>query len=114
MKNFVLTDGAYNRLKDGVELLFPALGVLYAALAGFWGLDYVEEVVGTLAALAVFGGVALRYARRNYSVPTDGTIIVEENANESGQVLASLDDLSPEDLLNKGTVTLNVNKLGAS
>ena len=114
MRNITLTDKTYNRLKDSVELLLPALGVLYATFATIWGLPAAEQVVGSFAAVAVFSGVVLRFARRNYVPPTDGNIVVEENANDSGQVLASLADVSVEDLLSKGTVTLSVSKLGGA
>lgn len=114
MSGFTLSNRTYNVLKDNVELLLPSLGVLYAAFAQIWGLPFAEQVVGSLAALAVFFGVLLRIARRNYVVPTDGNIVVEENANESGQVFASLADVSPDDLVSKGTVTLSVTKLGGS
>lgn len=114
LKNFTLNDEVYNRLRGLIELGLPALSVFYLTLAELWGLPAAQPVAGSLAALVVLASVFLRLARSNYEPPTDGEIVVEENANDSGQVLASLDNVSVDDLLHKGHITLSVNKLGGT
>lgn len=49
----------YDALKWIAQILLPALGTLYFALAGIWGFPYAEEVVGTITAVDTFLGVLL-------------------------------------------------------
>ena len=49
----------YSILKWIAQYLLPALGTLYFALAGIWGLPYGEQVVGTITALDTFLNVVL-------------------------------------------------------
>lgn len=49
----------YSVLKWIAQYLLPALGTLYFALAGIWGLPYGEQVVGTITALDTFLNVVL-------------------------------------------------------
>ena len=46
--------------------LLPALGTLYFALSGIWGLPYGEEVVGTITAADTFLGVLLGISSATY------------------------------------------------
>lgn len=48
-----------NILKNLAQLILPALGTLYFALASIWGFPYGEEVVGTITAIDTFLGVIL-------------------------------------------------------
>jgi hypothetical protein len=109
----VLSDGAYNALRQIVEKVFPGLGVLYTALATLWGWSHVTEVVGTLAALAIFGGVLLSLARRGYSPAStsdtppggyDGKVV--SDVNEAGDTVLrlQLDSSSAESILTKRQV----------
>jgi hypothetical protein len=109
----VLSDGAYDVLRQIVEKVFPGLGVLYTALATLWGFSHVTEIVGTLAALAVFGGILLSLARRGYEpVPTDGTPPggydgqVVSDVNEAGDTVLrlQLNSSSAESILTKDQV----------
>lgn len=61
-----LSNRVYNALKNLVQLILPALGTLYFTLAAIWGLPAADEIVGTLAALATFGGVTLRLSKTSY------------------------------------------------
>lgn len=106
----VLSDGAYNVLRQVVEKVFPGLGVLYTALATLWGFTYVTEVVGTLAALAIFGGILLSLARKGYSPVVDNGVPpggydgqVVSDVNEAGEPVLrlQLDTSSAENILNK-------------
>lgn len=66
----------YDILKWIAQYLLPALGTLYAALAGIWGFPYGEQIVGTISAIDVFLGVLLGISSKNYQK--------ELNANEGG------------------------------
>lgn len=43
-----------------LQIIFPALGALYAALAGAWGLPYADPIGVTCAAITAFIGVILK------------------------------------------------------
>lgn len=103
-----LSNSSYDVLRFVVEKGFPGLGLLYAAFAGLWGWGYEVEVGGSLAALAVFGGLLLTFARKGYSVDPeippggyDGEVV--EGVNEDGQptLKLQLDPSAVDDLLNK-------------
>ena len=61
-----ISDKAYNVLKWIAQYFLPAIGTLYFALAGIWGLPYGEEVVGTITAVDTFLGVLLGIASTTY------------------------------------------------
>lgn len=76
----MLSDKTYNTLKWLVQILLPALGALYFSLSQIWGFPGGEEVVGTLAIIAIFLGTLIGISNRSYqaSVPGfDGTVVVE-------------------------------------
>ena len=54
-----MNNKVYNILKWIAMYLLPALGTLYFALAGIWGLPYGEQIVGTITAVDTFLGVIL-------------------------------------------------------
>lgn len=56
----------YDILKWIAMYLLPALGTLYFALAGIWGLPYGEQIVGTITAVDTFLGVLLGISKANY------------------------------------------------
>ena len=66
-----LNDKVYDVLKWIALYLLPALGTLYFALSGVWGLPYGEEIVGTLTAVDTFLGVVLGISSAEYK-KTDG------------------------------------------
>ena len=57
----------YDVLKWIALYLLPALGTLYFALSGTWGLPYGEQVVGTISAIDAFLGVILGISTKNYN-----------------------------------------------
>lgn len=61
-----MSDKVYDVLKWIAQYLLPALGTLYFALAGIWGLPYGEEIVGTITAVDTFLGVLLGIASATY------------------------------------------------
>lgn len=63
----MMSNRTYDILKWITQLLLPALGTLYFALAGIWGFPYGEEVVGTLVAVDTFLGVCLGISTKKYN-----------------------------------------------
>ena len=57
----------YDILKWIAQILIPALGTLYFALAEIWHLPYSEQVVGTLTAIDAFLGVLLGISTIQYN-----------------------------------------------
>lgn len=100
-----LSNAAYDRLKFVVQILLPALGTFYFTLAGIFGLPYGEQLVGSLAAAAVFLGVFLRRSDTKYQQiePTyDGRLVVEttlEGRRYNLEVDTPLDELDQQDAL---------------
>lgn len=62
----IMTDKIYDALKWVAMYLLPALGTLYFALAGIWGLPYGEQIVGTITAIDTFLGVLLGISTAQY------------------------------------------------
>ena len=65
--NFKLSNEMYDILKYVAQYLLPALGTLYFALAGIWGLPYGEQIVGTVTAVDTFLGVLLGLSTSQYN-----------------------------------------------
>lgn len=63
----MLNDEVYNILKWVAMILLPAIGTLYFALAGIWGLPYGEEIVGSITAVDTFLGVVLGISTVQYN-----------------------------------------------
>lgn len=55
-----MSNSTYDFLRDLAQIILPALGTLYFALAGIWNLPYGEAVVGTIAAVDAFLGAILK------------------------------------------------------
>jgi len=64
--NMLLSNKQYDILKWVAQILLPALGTLYFALAGIWGFPYGEQIVGTITAIDTFLGVLLGISSANY------------------------------------------------
>ena len=62
-----MSNKLYDVLKWIAQILLPALGTLYFALAGIWGFPYAEAVVGTITAVDTFLGVLLGISTINYN-----------------------------------------------
>ena len=61
-----ISNKTYDVLKWIALYLLPALGTLYFALAGIWGLPYGEAIVGTITAVDTFLGVILGISNAQY------------------------------------------------
>jgi hypothetical protein len=76
--NLEMKEKTYDVLKYIAQVVLPALGTLYFALAGIWGLPYGEQIVGTITAFDAFLGAILMLSSKNYT-PTN---ITEDMKNE--------------------------------
>ena len=65
-----ISNKTYDVLKWIAQLLLPALGTLYFALASTWGLPYSDQVVGTITAIDTFLGVILGLSAAQYNKNT--------------------------------------------
>jgi hypothetical protein len=63
----MISDKIYDILKWIAQMLLPAIGTLYFALAGIWGLPYGEQVVGSITAIDTFLGVVLGISSNLYN-----------------------------------------------
>ena len=61
-----MDDKVYDVLNWIAQYLLPALGTLYFALAGIWGLPFGEQIVGTIVAIDTFLGVLLGISSNTY------------------------------------------------
>ena len=66
-----MSNKVYDVLKLIAMYLLPALGTLYFALAGIWGLPYGEQIVGTITAIDTFLGVILGISTSQYNKRVD-------------------------------------------
>ena len=66
-----MSNKVYDVLKWIAMYLLPALGTLYFALAGIWGLPYGEQIVGTITAIDTFLGVILGISTAQYNKRVD-------------------------------------------
>lgn len=62
----LLNNKQYDILKWVAQILLPALGTLYFALAGIWGFPFGEQIVGTITAIDTFLGVILGISSSQY------------------------------------------------
>lgn len=67
-----MSNKVYDILKYNAQYVLPAVGTLYFALAGIWGLPYGEQVVGTITAIDTFLGVVLGISTSKYNKDKDG------------------------------------------
>ena len=61
-----MSNKVYDVLKYIAQIVLPALGTLYFALASIWGFPYGEQIVGTITAVDAFLGALLRISSVKY------------------------------------------------
>ena len=66
-----MTNKTYDVLKFFAQIILPAAGTLYFALANIWGLPLGEEVVGTITAVDAFLGAILGISTAQYNKDTE-------------------------------------------
>lgn len=105
-----MSNKTYDFLKFLAQILLPALGTLYFALANIWGLPAAEQVVGTIVAVDTFLGVILKLSTNSYENsdrPYSGAINVI--AGGDGNTLYQLElDGRPEQLAGMSEVTFKI------
>jgi hypothetical protein len=106
----MITGKLYDRLKFLAQILLPALGTLYFAIAQTWGLGSGTEVVGTIMAVDLFLGTILGISQTNYNkaIEPGGTIFVAPDGQKTFNLHESTFDLP--DLGAKQEVRFNVVK----
>lgn len=110
-----LSNNTYNNMKFFVQIVLPALGVLYFSLSVIWGFPYAKEVAASLNAIAVFLGVILRISSANYSSSPqtgtpDGSYLVRQNVE--GKTVVTLElDKHPEEIVGKDQLIFKVRQL---
>jgi hypothetical protein len=73
----------YEILKWIVQIVLPACGALYSALAALWGFPYVEQIVGTISAVTVFLGALMKISSSNYYKALDSDSETTDNSTEA-------------------------------
>ena len=63
----MLSNKVYDILKFVAQILLPAIGTLYFALARIWQFPFAEEVVGTITAIDAFLGALLGISTMQYN-----------------------------------------------
>lgn len=101
------TNKGYDVVKAFAQIILPALGALYSAVAGIWGLPDAEKVVGTIVAIDTFLGVILAIASSGYKPPADGKLIIDQTDPNKDVHTLHL-DTPVEDLPSKKVIKLNV------
>lgn len=106
----MITGKLYDYLKWLAQVVLPALGALYAALAGLWGLPAALEVSGTILAIDAFLGALLGISQVAYNKQVGGgqvNVIPKEGGGLKYDL--ELDGLEPADLVNLKEVRFKVN-----
>lgn len=67
----MMSNKVYDILKYIAQIVLPALGTLYFALASIWNLPFGEEVVGTIVAIDTFLGALLKISSDMYNAVDD-------------------------------------------
>jgi hypothetical protein len=62
-----MSNKVYDVLKFVAQIVLPAIGTLYFALARIWGFPYAEEIVGTITAVDAFLGALLGISTMQYN-----------------------------------------------
>lgn len=70
----IFKNSTYDLLSWIAQILLPAIGTLYFALASIWNLPYGEQVVGTITAIDAFLGALLGISREQYKEKMNGKL----------------------------------------
>lgn len=63
----IMSNKVYDILKFVAQILLPAIGTLYFALAQIWNFPFAEEIVGTITAIDAFLGAILGISTMQYN-----------------------------------------------
>lgn len=94
-----LSNKTYDFLNALVRVVLPAFATLYFTLSEIWGMPWASEIVGTSAAVALFGGLVIKLARNGWVETTDGTLVIDDTDEqlssfgfEGGKMLHDFND----------------------
>lgn len=107
-----MNNKTYDILKYIAQIVLPALGTLYAALAPLWNLPYAEAIVGTIVAVDAFLGALLQISSTKYyksGKDVAGTVTVDED-NET--INFDFGEMTSEELAALKQVKVNVDYEG--
>lgn len=62
-----MSNKIYDVLKFIAQIVLPALGTFYFAIASIWGLPYAEQIVGTITAVDTLLGALLGISTAKYN-----------------------------------------------
>lgn len=65
-----MSNKVFDTMKYIAQIVLPAIGTLYFALASIWGLPYGEQIVGTITAIDTFLGAILMISNSKYNNST--------------------------------------------
>lgn len=103
-----MSNKVYDILKFIAQIVLPAVGTLYFALAGIWGFPYGEQIVGTIAAIDAFLGALLGISSAQYyksGKDTDGTLNID---TENEVITYNFGEVSVDDLLKKQVAKVKI------
>ena len=63
----MMSNKVYDILKYIAQIVLPALGTFYFAIAKIWGFPYASEIVGTISAVDALLGALLKISTDNYN-----------------------------------------------
>lgn len=105
----MITGKLYDYLKWLAQVVLPALGAAYFALAGLWGLPSAEEVAGSILVVDTFLGVLLGISQVNYGKKIAGGSMVLHETDDKMTYRLHLDG-DPEELINNEEVHFKIVK----
>lgn len=86
-------DKVYDVLKWVTQIVLPATGTLYFAMAKIWNFPYAEEVVGTISAITAFLGITLGVSNSTYNKNgMDGVLKIDTSAEDVDKYSFEMDE----------------------
>jgi Putative phage holin Dp-1 len=98
-----LSNKVYDILKQIAQVVLPAVGTLYFALAAIWTFPDGKQVVGSITAFDAFLGVILSVLASSYKPAADGKLLVDDNSIKKLQM-----DLEAHEIIARKALVLNV------
>lgn len=62
-----MSSQTYDKLKYVAQVVLPAIGTLWFAIATIWNLPFSEEILGTITAIDAFMGALLHVNTKAYN-----------------------------------------------
>lgn len=103
----MITGKLYDYLKWLAQVIFPALGTLYVALAALWSLPAAQAVAGTILAVDTFLGVILGISQVSYGKQLGGGTMHVDATGDKTVYSLELDG-DPEELVNMKEVRFKI------